>query len=196
MILGFSVSSPQFRFTAGWTVCFPLVYCHCQNLKKNPIHTNLTIISIYRVLFNNCKADYIRLKTRHPNGRAVFSPTFCWHILKNCNKLKCIIWYRCLNTLLLWCLFRLQPSLPVLYTLSSQATHEAVHLLCRMLVFDPVSHSVRNSFALCFVNDCEPFSESLKYNYGYVVSNAVDTVITTLNGGGFLVHCVYTCASV
>uniref|UniRef100_A0A8D3DPY8 Mitogen-activated protein kinase n=1 Tax=Scophthalmus maximus TaxID=52904 RepID=A0A8D3DPY8_SCOMX len=29
-----------------------------------------------------------------------------------------------------------QPSLPVLYTLSSQATHEAVHLLCRMLVFD------------------------------------------------------------
>lgn len=33
----------------------------------------------------------------------------------------------------------LQPSLPVLYTLSSQATHEAVHLLCRMLVFDPVS---------------------------------------------------------
>ena len=32
-----------------------------------------------------------------------------------------------------------QPSLPVLYTLSSQATHEAVHLLCRMLVFDPVS---------------------------------------------------------
>lgn len=34
-----------------------------------------------------------------------------------------------------------QPSLPVLYTLSSQATHEAVHLLCRMLVFDPVSPS-------------------------------------------------------
>ncbi|XP_034722884.1 serine/threonine-protein kinase NLK isoform X2 [Etheostoma cragini] len=32
-----------------------------------------------------------------------------------------------------------QPSLPVLYTLSSQATHEAVHLLCRMLVFDPRS---------------------------------------------------------
>ncbi|KAA0702110.1 Serine/threonine-protein kinase NLK [Triplophysa tibetana] len=30
-----------------------------------------------------------------------------------------------------------KPSLPVLYTLSSQATHEAVHLLCRMLVFDP-----------------------------------------------------------
>uniref|UniRef100_A0ACB8ECA4 Uncharacterized protein n=1 Tax=Sphaerodactylus townsendi TaxID=933632 RepID=A0ACB8ECA4_9SAUR len=31
----------------------------------------------------------------------------------------------------------MEPSLPVLYTLSSQATHEAVHLLCRMLVFDP-----------------------------------------------------------
>lgn len=31
------------------------------------------------------------------------------------------------------------PSLTALYTLSSQATHEAVHLLCQMLVFDPVS---------------------------------------------------------
>ena len=30
------------------------------------------------------------------------------------------------------------PSLAALYTLSNQATHEAVHLLCRMLVFDPV----------------------------------------------------------
>lgn len=33
------------------------------------------------------------------------------------------------------------PSLTALYTLSSQATHEAVHLLCQMLVFDPVSFS-------------------------------------------------------
>ena len=32
------------------------------------------------------------------------------------------------------------PSLAALYTLSSQATHEAVHLLCRMLVFNPVSN--------------------------------------------------------
>lgn len=31
-----------------------------------------------------------------------------------------------------------QPSLSALYTLSSHATHEAVHLLCQMLVFDPV----------------------------------------------------------
>lgn len=31
------------------------------------------------------------------------------------------------------------PSLSALYTLSSHATHEAVHLLCQMLVFDPVS---------------------------------------------------------
>ena len=31
------------------------------------------------------------------------------------------------------------PSLAALYTLSNQATHEAVHLLCRMLVFDPVT---------------------------------------------------------
>ncbi|XP_077996277.1 serine/threonine-protein kinase NLK-like isoform X3 [Glandiceps talaboti] len=29
------------------------------------------------------------------------------------------------------------PSLAALYTLSNQATHEAVHLLCRMLVFNP-----------------------------------------------------------
>lgn len=29
------------------------------------------------------------------------------------------------------------PSLSVLYTLSPQATHTAVHLLCQMLVFDP-----------------------------------------------------------
>lgn len=38
------------------------------------------------------------------------------------------------------------PSLAALYTLSSQATHEAVHLLCRMLVFDPVSgyHGYKN----------------------------------------------------
>lgn len=31
------------------------------------------------------------------------------------------------------------PTLSALYTLSSHATHEAVHLLCQMLVFDPVS---------------------------------------------------------
>ncbi|KAK2140218.1 hypothetical protein NP493_5896g00003 [Ridgeia piscesae] len=29
------------------------------------------------------------------------------------------------------------PTMAALYRLSSQATHEAVHLLCRMLVFDP-----------------------------------------------------------
>lgn len=29
------------------------------------------------------------------------------------------------------------PSLSALYTLSTHATHEAVHLLCQMLVFDP-----------------------------------------------------------
>lgn len=36
------------------------------------------------------------------------------------------------------------PSLSALYTLSSQATHEVVHLLCQMLVFDPVSYLVHN----------------------------------------------------
>lgn len=35
-----------------------------------------------------------------------------------------------------------QPSLSALYTLSSHATHEAVHLLCQMLVFDPVSDQI------------------------------------------------------
>ena len=33
------------------------------------------------------------------------------------------------------------PSLAALYTLSSQATHEAVHLLSQMLVFNPVNTS-------------------------------------------------------
>lgn len=33
------------------------------------------------------------------------------------------------------------PALSALYTLSALATHEAVHLLCQMLVFDPVSSS-------------------------------------------------------
>ena len=31
------------------------------------------------------------------------------------------------------------PTLTALYSLSSQATHDVVHLLCQMLVFDPVS---------------------------------------------------------
>lgn len=31
------------------------------------------------------------------------------------------------------------PTVVALYALSSHATHEAVHLLCQMLVFDPVS---------------------------------------------------------
>lgn len=35
------------------------------------------------------------------------------------------------------------PSLTALYTLSSQATHEVVHLLCQMLVFDPVSRIIK-----------------------------------------------------
>lgn len=58
--------------------------------------------------------------------------------LDTCNKLAlfCIYVHRDSHILIL---HFLQPSLPVLYTLSSQATHEAVHLLCRMLVFDPVS---------------------------------------------------------
>lgn len=40
---------------------------------------------------------------------------------------------------------RMKPaSLNTLYNLSSQATPEAVHLLCRMLVFDPVSILTRD----------------------------------------------------
>lgn len=38
---------------------------------------------------------------------------------------------------------RMKPaSLNTLYNLSSQATPEAVHLLCRMLVFDPVNENI------------------------------------------------------
>ncbi len=43
------------------------------------------------------------------------------------------------------------PALSTLYSLSSQATHEAVHLLCRMLTFDPVSFFYENSII------CEKF---------------------------------------
>lgn len=41
-------------------------------------------------------------------------------------------------------------SLSALYTLSSHATHEAVHLLCQMLVFDPVSFclTIRKVFVI------------------------------------------------
>lgn len=54
----------------------------------------------------------------------------------------------------------LQPSLSVLYMLSDGATHEAVHLLCRMLVFDPVSSDNAHwrrllvlMFVLLFISD-------------------------------------------
>lgn len=43
------------------------------------------------------------------------------------------------------------PSLSALYTLSSHATHEAVHLLCQMLVFDPVSLYFCMNFVLIIV---------------------------------------------
>lgn len=41
-------------------------------------------------------------------------------------------------------------SLTALYTLSTQATHEVVHLLCQMLVFDPVNNS---NLILSFIGD-------------------------------------------
>lgn len=47
-------------------------------------------------------------------------------------------------------LFCPQPSLSVLYMLSDGATHEAVHLLCRMLVFDPVSSDDAHEHSLGF----------------------------------------------
>lgn len=40
------------------------------------------------------------------------------------------------------------PSLSALYTLSSHATHEAVHLLCQMLVFDPVCRIQKKTFQI------------------------------------------------
>lgn len=68
------------------------------------------------------------------------SPVSVWYSLR----LHVELWLRHGRSLKRCCVVcaRLQPSLPVLYTLSSQATHEAVHLLCRMLVFDPVSRSL------------------------------------------------------
>lgn len=45
------------------------------------------------------------------------------------------------------------PSLATLYNLSSQATHEAVHLLCQMLVFDPVSFASREDRYYSFTAD-------------------------------------------
>lgn len=53
--------------------------------------------------------------------------------------------------------FVLQPALATLYNLSNQATHEAVHLLCRMLVFDPVSlrfRTFKKSFLHAEVYKC------------------------------------------
>ncbi|KAM8902755.1 serine/threonine-protein kinase NLK [Spinachia spinachia] len=47
-----------------------------------------------------------------------------------------------------------QPSLPVLYSLSGQATHEAVHLLCRMLVFDPAKRiSAKDALAHPYLDE-------------------------------------------
>ena len=51
------------------------------------------------------------------------------------------------------------PTLTALYTLSNQATHEAVDLLCRMLVMDPVSFF----FLFCF-EDIVYLSKHFSYN--------------------------------
>lgn len=46
------------------------------------------------------------------------------------------------------------PSLSVLYMLSDEATHEAVHLLCRMLVFDPVKRiSAKDALAHPYLDE-------------------------------------------
>lgn len=36
-----------------------------------------------------------------------------------------------------------------LYTLSQDATHEAIHLICQMLVFDPVSETTVDTAQFC-----------------------------------------------
>ncbi|KAK3925022.1 Serine/threonine-protein kinase NLK [Frankliniella fusca] len=51
------------------------------------------------------------------------------------------------------------PSLSALYMLSSQATHEAVHLLCQMLVFDPCCFTTRDGMRQ-YTNDFEPVASS------------------------------------
>ena len=48
------------------------------------------------------------------------------------------------------------PSMAALYTLSAQATHEAVHLLCRMLVFNPVSASENSLLIVNSRKDLKP----------------------------------------
>ncbi|XP_069508068.1 serine/threonine-protein kinase NLK2-like isoform X1 [Ambystoma mexicanum] len=46
------------------------------------------------------------------------------------------------------------PSLSVLYMLSGEATHEAVHLLCRMLVFDPLKRiSAKDALAHPYLDE-------------------------------------------
>lgn len=64
------------------------------------------------------------------------------------------------------------PSLSALYTLSTHATHEAVHLLCQMLVFDPVrlpaphvKASQANSFSLPFQDKRISVIDALAHPY-------------------------------
>ena len=53
-----------------------------------------------------------------------------------------------------------QSSHPVLYTLSSQAMHEAVHLLSRMLIFDPSKRiSTKDALAHSYLDE-----EQLRYH--------------------------------
>ena len=72
---------------------------------------------------------------------------------------------------------RIKPaSLSALYGLSSQATHEAVHLLIRMLVFDPVrirmksTHFPQHNFELL----CNP-------HYSFIAQDKRISVVDALN---------------
>lgn len=54
------------------------------------------------------------------------------------------------------------PSFSALYTLGSHATHDAVHFLCQMLVFDPVKF---NNFISLIIIVVDIYSESFNNHY-------------------------------
>lgn len=64
------------------------------------------------------------------------------------------------------------PSLAALYTLSSQATHEAVHLLCQMLIFNPEKR-ITCSDALT-----HPYMDDARFRYHSVMCCCCHTTAT------------------
>lgn len=84
--------------------------------------------------------------------------------------------------------FVVQPSLSVLYMLSDGATHEAVHLLCRMLVFDPVSSdalTLHTVSCLMFVLNIFSWKNKSSHKVSgcfHLVSTRLSALVSRLNG--------------